>query len=144
MDHHDGNGRGRLPRGYRRCSRYRNDYVDRERDEFSCQRGQPFQLAFGLTLLNYDGLAVDIASLRQASHYTVKRPVVHAKQANARELSLLRARRRGPPRRRAEPRDELPSPHSITSSARARSAGEIVMLSASAVFRLITNSNREG
>ena len=71
MDHHDGNGRGRLPRGYRRCSRYRNDYVDRERDEFSCQRGQPFQLAFGLTLLNYDGLAVDIASLRQASHYTV-------------------------------------------------------------------------
>src|SRR5215207_219012 len=110
MDHHDGNGRGRLPRGYRRCSRYRNDYVNRERDEFSCQRGQPFQLAFGLTLLNYDGLAVDIASLRQASHYAVTRYFVHDKQANARELSLLRACRRGPPHRGCEPKQDLPSP----------------------------------
>src|SRR5260221_653721 len=40
--------------------------------------------------------------------------------------------------RTAETRDELPPPHSITSSARARSAGGTVMPSALAVFRLIT------
>src|SRR5829696_10536149 len=116
MDHYDGNGRGRLPRGYRCCSRYRNDYVDRQRDEFSRQRGQAFQLAVGLTLLNLYRLTFDIASLRQASHYLrpnwiTSRSSVHDKQANARELSLLRACRRGPPRGGCEPKQDLPSPH---------------------------------
>src|SRR5262249_19540440 len=43
------------------------------------------------------------------------------------------------------PHDELtPSHHSITSSARSRSIGKIVMPSALAVFRLTTSSNFDG
>ena len=90
----------------RGCSRYRNDYVDRERDEFSCQRGQPFQLAFGLTLLSCRRHSLAPPSF---ALYRQTRSFVHDKQANARELSLLRACRRGPPRRGCEPKPRPPA-----------------------------------
>src|SRR5262249_46399292 len=54
--------------------------------------------------------------------------------------ALLRARRNRPRRRRAaEQRDELATLHSITSSARASSAGGTSRPSALAVLRLITS-----
>ena len=69
-----------------------------------------------MTLLNLYRLPLDIASLRQASHYTrpyrvTSRSSVYEKQANAGELSLLRACRRGPPRRgcRAQARPPVAS-----------------------------------
>src|SRR5262249_13372362 len=46
--------------------------------------------------------------------------------------------------RTADKRDELAPPHSITSSARAINAGEMVRPSALAVLRLITKSNFVG
>src|SRR5262249_30060585 len=53
-------------------------------------------------------------------------------------LALLRARRQRPRRRAAEQRDELSAPHSITSSAVARSVDGTSSPSALAVLRLIT------
>src|SRR5262245_9613630 len=56
-------------------------------------------------------------------------------------LRLLRARRERPPgRRAAEERNEMPPPHSITSSARASSVAGTSRPSALAVLRLITRS----
>src|SRR5262249_33154619 len=60
-------------------------------------------------------------------------------------VALLRARRERPRRRRAaEQRDELPSPHSITSSAVESNDGGTVRPSALAVLRLMTSSNLFG
>src|SRR5262245_13549333 len=53
---------------------------------------------------------------------------------------LLRARRERPRRRRANQRDELAPLHSITSSARTRSAVGMVMPSNLAVLRLMLSS----
>src|SRR5262249_60560012 len=54
-------------------------------------------------------------------------------------LALLRARRNRPRRRAAKQADELPPPHSITSSARASNVGGISRPSALAVLRLMTS-----
>src|SRR5262245_19239185 len=64
----------------------------------------------------------------------------------ARPLALLRARRDRPCHRRAaEKRDEVASPdHSITSSARRRTDGEMLRSRDFAVVRLTTNSSFEG
>src|SRR5262245_17533362 len=63
------------------------------------------------------------------------------KDADHRHRGLLRARRKRPRgSRAAEKRDEFPSLHSITSSARASSVGGTVRPSALAVLRLMTNS----
>src|SRR5262249_48954504 len=60
-------------------------------------------------------------------------------------LGFLRPRRKRPRSRRAtEHRDELPAPHSITSSARASSVGGISRRSALAVFILMTSWKRVG
>src|SRR5262249_39021484 len=55
-------------------------------------------------------------------------------------LSLLCARRERPCSSAAEKRDELPPPHSITSSARASTVAGMSRPSALAVLRLMTNS----
>src|SRR5262249_39857296 len=57
---------------------------------------------------------------------------------------LLRARRKRPRRRDAERRHDLAALHSITSSARAMTAGGTVRPSARAVTKLITRSNLVG
>src|SRR5262249_32551742 len=57
---------------------------------------------------------------------------------------LLRARRNRPRGRAAEQRNEVPPPHSITSSARASSIGGTSRPSALADFRLIASSNLVG
>src|SRR5262249_59639883 len=56
-------------------------------------------------------------------------------------LYRLCIRCNGPGRRAAEQRDELTTPHSITSSAMASSPGGKLRPNALAVLRLITNSN---
>jgi hypothetical protein len=56
-------------------------------------------------------------------------------------VALLRPRRHRPRRRASEPRDELPAPHSITSSAVASSVGGTSMPRVLAVCRLMMNSN---
>ena len=53
-------------------------------------------------------------------------------------------RPRGRAANSAEPRDDLPSPHSITSSARARRVGAIVSPMLLAVFKFMTSSNFVG
>src|SRR5215469_14392817 len=59
-----------------------------------------------------------------------------------RQFGLLRPHRDRPRRRAAEKRDEIAPPdHSITSSARAISAGGTVRPRALAVLRLMTSSN---
>src|SRR5262249_49144934 len=67
-----------------------------------------------------------------------------AQEAYSRQRWLLRARRNRPRRRAADKRDELPPPHSITSSAscwRCRGTSRPI---AFAVLRLITSSNLVG
>src|SRR5262245_38263117 len=66
--------------------------------------------------------------------------IIPLSQSRLSNRGLLRMRRERPSRcRAAEQRDELASPHSITSSARASSVGGTVRPSAFAVFRLMTS-----
>src|SRR5262245_25288067 len=67
------------------------------------------------------------------------------KQADLRDLArLLRADGKRPHRRPTQNGNQLPPPHSITSSARASTVGGIVRPSAFAVLRLMTSSNLVG
>src|SRR5215468_9876491 len=77
-----------------------------------------------------------------AGRAILAQPAQHADAPHA--FALLRARRERPCHRAAEQRDELASPHSITSSARASSVGGMVRPSALAVIRLMTRSNLVG
>ena len=63
-----------------------------------------------------------------------------AEKPDHRHRRLLRARCERPHRRAAEQRDELTSPHSITSSARASNDGGTVRPSVLAALRLITST----
>src|SRR5262249_51585098 len=67
-----------------------------------------------------------------------------AEESDHRHRRLLRARRNRPCRHAADQRDELASPHSITSSAIASTPGGIVRPNVLAVLRLMTNSNLVG
>src|SRR5262249_26534155 len=64
-----------------------------------------------------------------------------AEKAHGPQFSRLLRPRRERPCRCAEPRDEIPPSHSITSSASASSVGGMVRPSALAVLRLMTSSN---
>src|SRR5262249_39689036 len=66
------------------------------------------------------------------------------KHADAPRRIPLRTRRERPRRRAADERNELAPLHSITSSARASSAGGMVRPSGLAVGRLITSSSLVG
>ena len=67
------------------------------------------------------------------------------KHANApHPLRLLRVRCKRPSRRAAQHRDEMPSPHSISSSARASRDGGTVRPNIRAVWALMTSSNPVG
>src|SRR4029077_15241590 len=104
------------------------------------------KLILGPSVFNRYVLALDIASLLQAptkSAQSVHEPVRRSgvEKPNHRHRGLLRPRRDRPRcRRTAEQRDELASPHSITSSARPESGSGKVRPSALAVLRLMTSS----
>src|SRR5262249_29710180 len=89
-------------------------------------------------------LALDVAGFAEAlakrsDSARIRRPAVD--KSDYRHPRLLRSRCHRPRRRAAEQRDELAPPdHSITSSARASSAGGMVRPRALAALRLITNS----
>src|SRR3974390_1991599 len=73
----------------------------------------------------------------------IRRPA--AEKSNDRHCRLLRTHREWPRRyRTTEKSDELAPLHSMTSSARASSAGGMVTPSAFAVLRLMTSSNIVG
>src|SRR5262249_33462850 len=89
--------------------------------------------------------ALDVSELPQSVLQSIDvgvRPGAPRDKTDASELTwLLRPRRQRPRRRRAtEQRDELAPPHSITSSARARSVAGISRPSAFAVLRLMTSA----
>src|SRR5262249_7880229 len=89
------------------------------------------------------GFAQALVERAHTVHPAIRRCT--AKKPNHRHSWLLRARRERPRCcRAAEQRDELPPPHSITSSARASSLSGIWRPSAFAVLRLMTNSNLVG
>src|SRR5450759_5124293 len=106
-------------------------------------------MIFRPAVFNLHILAVDISAYLQALHeggHELRIPVrrTDVEEPNHRHRWLLRARCKRPRSRAAEKRNELASPHSITSSARARSIGGTVRPSAFAVLRLITSSNLVG
>src|SRR5262245_61620455 len=105
-------------------------------------------IAAGPTIVDLDIASFEPAQALQALqqrrdiglslHIALGVPHEHADPPHP--LGLLRPGRERPCGRAAEQRDELAPSHSITSSARASTAGEISKPSAFAVLRLITNS----
>src|SRR6516225_7314757 len=95
-------------------------------------------------------LAFDIAGFLQAlakstHHIRIFSGECAIEKSDHRHRGLLRARRERPcSRRAAEQRDELPAPHSMTSSARESSVGGMVRPSILAVFVLMTNRSLVG
>src|SRR5262245_56244621 len=84
--------------------------------------------------------AEGIAERGHVACHCIGRPEVYEPDDGHRRL--LRVRRERPSdRRAAEKRDELASPHSITSSARASSLSGTFRPSTLAVLRLMTSSN---
>src|SRR5262245_53953639 len=99
--------------------------------------------------IDYEILAFDEAEPPQfIEQREIMRCIARARKQAAEAINasgLLSARHERPrDRRAAEQSDELASRHSITSSARNRRVGEIVMPSALAVFRLTASSNFDG
>src|SRR5262249_40058003 len=118
--------------------------------QFTGQRRQPIILTVRPAVFDCDVLALDMARLlqplskrAQTLHVVLKR--CGAEEADHRECRLLRARRQRPRSgRAAEERDEGAPFHSMTSSARSRSVGGIVMPIALAALRFTTSSYLDG
>src|SRR4029450_2848954 len=111
------------------------------------KRRQPVVLTICPAVVDHDVRTLDKASFVQSlandgDRMRIGSGRTAAEESNHRQPTLLRARRQRPRgRRAAEQRDERAALHSITSSARADSAGETSRPSALAVLRLITSSN---
>ena len=128
----------------------RNDYVDRTADKLCRHCGQSRQVILSVAGFNDDVPALNETDFRKAlaQGHTEAREW-HKRgapeEANHRHSLLLRPRPERPHRRRAANRsNELPPPHSITSSARANSVAGTVMPSTRAVLRLMASSNLVG
>src|SRR5215207_6067890 len=104
-------------------------------------------MSLGPTIFNRHVLTLDetllLETVSERSHHLLAIMERPATQKSDRRHRRLLRRRRERPRHRctAEKRDELPYPHSITSSARRMNDSGIVMPAAFAVLRLMTNSN---
>ena len=113
-------------------------------DQIGCQRRQLIELAMRPAIFDLDVLAFDKSCLAEAAPECGGQGGKglgrgETKIADDRQRLLLRAdgeRPRG--RRAANERDELASPHSITSSARDAKAGDIDKPIAFAALRFIT------
>src|SRR6516165_7310250 len=117
--------------------------------QLRCERRQsivllvrPREVAHHVTAFDVTGFAQAAPKLDQAPNVGLLGPA--AEKADHGHRRLLRARREGPRGRAAEQRDEVPSFHSITSSARSRNASGIVRPSALAVVKLMARSNLVG
>ena len=148
-DKHNGNRRGRCF-GYQRGASARNDHGDLAANKIGRQLRQPVDSArrpavFDRHVLTFDK-ALAFQTLAKCAHTLPARVGRRGhEKADRRHRRLLSASRSRPRRHSAtEKRDELPPPHSITSSARASNAAGIWMPSVLAVCRLMTNSNFVG
>src|SRR5262245_15389012 len=143
---HDRDRRSRRLGGSdRRSAADCNDYRNPSGDKISRQYWQSVILTVGPTEGDVNVLPFDIARVPQSQpkcHLVpsrfARRPA--AEEPDHRQRRLLRAHRERPCRRAAEQRDELPSFHSITSSARPSSGSGTARPSARAVLRLIISS----
>src|SRR6516165_7109260 len=122
--------------------------IDLESDELCSDFAVAFVASLRPANLDCVGSVLDPAKLAQSLHKggdpsALCRRCGAAHEPDSRELYRLLRDRRERPRcyRAAEQRDELASPHSITSSASASSLSGTVRPSALAVLRLITSSN---
>ena len=126
----------------------RENDIDFQSNELGCELGEAFAASLRPAIFDRDIAALGPTQLTQSLHksggpLTLCGSRARAEQANGRQLSpLLRARRNRPRECSAtEKRDELPPPHSITSSARARKDSGIVRPIAFAALTLTTSSN---
>src|SRR5215831_8280331 len=116
---------------------HRYDHIDLESDELNGNLAEALGTSLGPTILDRQGAALDPAEFAQSLNKggypcTPSRRRARSKEPNDRHLRwLLRSRCEGPCRRAADQRDEVATTdHSITSSARASSAGGTVRPSA--------------
>src|SRR5262249_27166518 len=121
--------------------------IDLEPDKLGRDLGITLGASLPPAILDDDCAALAPAELAQPLHERGG-PCALACRRTAPEESdrrrlarLLRARRERPHSRRAEQRDELAPPHSITSLAPCRNGSGMVRTSAFAVLRLTTSSN---
>src|SRR5262249_5468479 len=93
----------------------RHDDIDRQADQLRCQSGQPISVSICGANLEDKILSLDVAKLSQSfAKFVAKSPRISACQherADARQLSLLRPRRKRPSGRSAAERDELTPLH---------------------------------
>src|SRR5215831_19049896 len=149
-DHDNRSDTGRFferPRGRRT---QRDDDIKPVPDQFSRNCAQSIGIRFAKPALDGDVLPFDVTKLAQTHHDGVERDQACVSADRAAGCEESDARRSCPPLRprakrpcrccAADQRDELATPHSITSSARASKVGGTSRPSALAVLRLITNS----
>src|SRR5262249_17622739 len=141
----DGDRFGRLPGGFDKGRRRREDDVNIHADQLGRELRQLLH-PFRPSKLNYDVLVLEVAKVAQA------RPqCLHPARGSSRgggtqktdqsELRLLCTHSQRPRRHTAEQRDERTAGHSITSSASASRVGGMSMPSAFAVCRLMMKLN---
>src|SRR5215471_18150584 len=124
-----------------------HDNIDLCPQKIANQRGYRFDIIAKMAKLVGDVAPFDITEVAHPAHEFLAEWIVargsRPDVPDTRHLPWLLPPRRERPRRRraAEQRDERAPLHSITSSARASSVGGISRPSASAVCKLITNSN---
>src|SRR6516225_3240347 len=128
--------------GRERCRRPPGDnHIDLERDQLGRQRRITGVVAFGPAIGEPDILSLAPAELAQALSEAVEW-LERSRGENAdlpHLIALLRACREWPLGHGAEKRNEIPPPHSMTSSARPDNVSGTVSRSVSALLRLMTS-----
>ena len=147
-DHRDRRGRslGGERRGSAPC---RQEHRDVQADELRREPGQlriaplrPAERDRDVAPLDEAGFGQAFAERRDDGRRLARRPA--AQEADRRRGRLLRARRQRPRRRGAKPREHVPPPHSITSSASKSNGRGTSMPSVRAVLRFTTSWNFAG
>src|SRR5262249_22625021 len=111
------------------------------------QSGQALVLIIAVAIVDHHVAAFDVAVLDQTLSENPDervRQTARGEKGHYWTGGLLRACRERPRRRAAEQRDEVATPHSITSSACARRLGGTAMPIIRAVGKLRTSSNLVG
>src|SRR5262249_61999458 len=139
-DHHDGNRRRRLLGGNSGRRPISGDHVHRTADELGRRAGESLRHPLGVAVVEYDVVTFEVAGVAQPLAESIPHQSI-IDDPDAGNLGRLLRTRDERPRRggAAKQRDELPPPHSITSSASASSWGGISSPIAFAMPRLITN-----
>src|SRR5262249_28940975 len=139
----NGKGPGRLLGGQGADCGSGHDDINVERNQFGRKSGEPLDLPLGISVFDHDVAALDVTEVTQS--LTEGLLVVGVSGPVDRQIAyssdlgrLLSAPSDWPRCRASNKRNELPPPHSMTSSARASSDGDTVSPRAFAVLRLIT------